>query len=165
MLLHFSREILDMGDTGRPSFFVACQGRPRQMLNYRRRLPHWIPDDAVLFVTWRLAGPPPARPEILTAGNTGRTAFGRHDRLLDGSSTSPLWLRDTRVARMVENALQHGEAVRRLYSLYACVMPNHVHLVFAPNATLPSIMRWLKGRTARAAKPHSRTYRNALLSG
>src|SRR5260370_652114 len=37
------------------------------MLYYRRRLPHWVPDDTVIFVTSWLAGSsPPSRPEILT---------------------------------------------------------------------------------------------------
>jgi putative transposase len=94
------------------------------MLCYRRKLPHWIPDDAVIFITWRLAW----------------------------QHTSPLWLQDPRVARMVENALRYGEAARGLYSLYAWViMPNHVHVVFEPKAPLPGIMCWLKGRTSRAA--------------
>jgi REP element-mobilizing transposase RayT len=30
-------------------------------------------------------------------------------------------------------------------------MPNHVHAIFQPRAEMPSIMRWLKGRTARVA--------------
>jgi len=30
-------------------------------------------------------------------------------------------------------------------------MPNHVHVVFEPHTALPTIMRWLKGRTSRQA--------------
>lgn len=30
-------------------------------------------------------------------------------------------------------------------------MPNHVHVVFEPLSGLPTIMHWLKGRTARKA--------------
>jgi REP element-mobilizing transposase RayT len=123
------------------------------MLVYCRRLPHWVPDDTVIFVTWRLAGSaPPVNPEFLTAENTGRTPFVRKDNELDGSRTGPFWLRDTRIARIVEDALQYGETARGFYALHAWViMPNHVHVVFEPKATLPTIMRWLKGRTARAA--------------
>jgi REP element-mobilizing transposase RayT len=31
------------------------------------------------------------------------------------------------------------------------VMPNHVHTIFQPHTAMPAIMRWLKGRTSRAA--------------
>jgi putative transposase len=117
------------------------------MLCYRRRLPHWIPDDTVVFVTWRLAGSaPPVAPEFPTAENTGRTPFFRKEL------AGPFWLRDARIAPMVENALQYGETVRGFYSLHAWViMPNHVHVVFEPRVALPIIMRWLKGRTGRLA--------------
>src|SRR5580692_8335550 len=100
------------------------------MLFYRRKLPHWVPDDSVISMTWRLAGSaPPSRPEILTAENTGRALSG------------PLWLRDARVARIVEDAIQFGETARGLYALYAWViMPNHVHLVIEPKAALPGVM-------------------------
>ncbi len=30
-------------------------------------------------------------------------------------------------------------------------MPIHVHAIFQPHAGLPTIMRWLKGRTSRVA--------------
>jgi len=54
---------------------------------YRRHLPHWIPDQSVIFVTWRLAGSIPVRaPDILTPENTGRIPFLRHDELLDRST-------------------------------------------------------------------------------
>jgi putative transposase len=119
------------------------------MLLYRRRLPHWIPDNKILFLTWRLAGsPPPPRPAFLTAANTGRTTSNRHPIPAPG----PTWLTDPRIAAIVQNALHHGETARQLYTLYAwVVMSNHVHVVFEPKAPLPEITRWLKGRTARTA--------------
>jgi REP element-mobilizing transposase RayT len=81
----------------------------------------WIPEGAIVFITWRL-----------TAENTGRR-----------SST-------TRVAQIVEDAFRYGETASGLYSLSAWViMPNHVHAVFQPKAAFPGTMRWLKGRTAR----------------
>ena len=53
---------------------------------------------------------------------------------------------------MVVNALHYGETVRRFYQLHAwVVMPNHVHGIFQPHTALPTIMRWLKGRTSRVA--------------
>ncbi|MGB9457774.1 MAG: transposase [Bryobacteraceae bacterium] len=75
-----------------------------------------------------------------------------HDELLDGVAGGPDWLRDSRVASMVVNALLYGETVRRFYQLLAwVVMPNHVHAIFQPCVELPAIMRWLKGRTSRVA--------------
>lgn len=98
------------------------------MLYYRRRLPHWIPDEAVIFVTWRLAGSTPR------------------------CRTGPFWLQDARVAGMIQDTLRHGEARRNFYQLFAWViMPDHVHVVFQPQVPMPSIMRWLKGRTGRLA--------------
>ena len=123
------------------------------MLFYRRHLPHWIPDDVVVFVTWRLAGSvPPQNPELLTAENTGRAKFFVQDEAFDRWRGGPRWLHDSRVASMLAEALQYGEAVRRFYQLHAwAVMPNHVHVLFEPRIELPSVMRWLKGTTARRA--------------
>ena len=98
----------------------------------RRHLPHWIPEDNAVFVTWRLAGSLPRQTEQANRG--------------------PAWLQDSRVAGAVVNALVYGETVRRFYQLDAwLVMPNHVHAIFQPYAAMPSIMRWLKGRTGRVA--------------
>jgi REP element-mobilizing transposase RayT len=123
------------------------------MLDYRRRLPHWIPDHSILFLTWRLAGSRPSPgPELLTSGGTGVVSFAQQDESLARSTSGPFWLRDPRIAAMLEQALRHGEAVRRLYVLHAWViMPNHVHVILEPHLALPEIMRWLKGRTARKA--------------
>ena len=125
------------------------------MLYYRRRLPHWIPDQATVSVTWRLAGSmPPVSPDILTAENTGRTFFARDERL-ERSTRGPFWLREPRIAKMVEDALLYGETTRGFYSLHGWViMPNHVHAVFEPKSALPATMRWLKGRTSREANRH-----------
>jgi putative transposase len=123
------------------------------MLYYRRKLPHWVPDNSIIFITWRLAGSARhSSPEILTAQNTGRIAFAEQDRILDRTRKGPFWLRDARIAKVVENALQYGQHPGGLYTLYAWViMPNHVNVVFEPKAPLPDIMRWLKGRTSRMA--------------
>ena len=50
------------------------------MLYYRRRLPHWIPNNTAIFITWRLAGSvPPKSPDFLTPENTGRISFRERD--------------------------------------------------------------------------------------
>lgn len=115
------------------------------MLYYRRHLPHWIPDRAVLFVTWRLAGSMPLEdPDILTVGNTGRIPFFRRDELLDRTTSGPFWLRDPDIAGIIRDALLYGEAERRFYTLLGWViMPNHVHAVFEPHSAVPATMQWL----------------------
>ena len=123
------------------------------MLYYRRRLPHWIPDDVAFFITWRLAGSvPPKSPDIWTAENTGRISFRERDERLGRSASGPFWLREPAIAGMVEDALLYGETKRDFYTLHGWViMPNHVHVVLEPHTALPRMMRWLKGRTGRQA--------------
>jgi REP element-mobilizing transposase RayT len=123
------------------------------MLLYRRRLPHWIPDHAAVFITWRLAGSLPlSAPEILTAENTGRTSFRHYDEPLDHCYSGPFWLQDPRIATLLAEALRYGEITREWYLLHAWViMPDHVHVVLEPHKPLPGIMCWLKGRTSRVA--------------
>ena len=105
------------------------------MIYSRRRLPHWVPDNVPVFVTWRLAG---TLPRI--AGN----AF---------VAQGPRWLNDERVASMIVQALHYDESTRRLYDLHAYViMPNHVHVVWQPRISMSRILQWLKGVTANRAK-------------
>lgn len=117
------------------------------MAEYRRRLPHFHPDGAYLFVTWRLHGSVPvAEPDVIypTPGH----AFAAQDRAL-GRAPGVLWLTDTRVARRVAVAIRAAER-RNFYELSAwVVMPNHVHLLILPRKPVPQIMHWLKGTTAR----------------
>ena len=142
---------------------------------HRRRLPHWVPEGAVIFMTWRLAGSEPIHPEFLvklanradgrrqksivcpTFGVTATdSAAATHSLMATeaGMATKlgPVWLQDRRVARVVVDTLQYGESVRQFYELHAWViMANHVHVIFQPRGEMPGIMRWLKGRTARQA--------------
>jgi hypothetical protein len=102
---------------------------------YRRRLPHWIPTDAILFLTWRLAGSPPAPPaEVFSRENADFNAVhSLEEQLDDRAASGPFWLQETRVASMLAKALRYGEAVRQSYWLYAWViMPNHVHVMLRP---------------------------------
>jgi putative transposase len=133
----------------------ACQ----PVMFYRRKLPHWHPDDLAeatfLFITWRLAGSIPRtrlpQPPTAAPRSAGR-AFLALDREVDQAAFGPVWLRDDRVARVVADALLYGESGRHFYQLRAWViMPNHVHALLRPKTSLPVITRWLKGSTARQA--------------
>ena len=104
------------------------------MPEYRRHLPHLLPDAAPVFLTWRLHGSVPS------CKGENRQCSG------------PRWLMDTRVAPLVAEAIMAGEAERNFYSLHAWViMPNHVHLLITPKIPLAKITRWIKGSTARRA--------------
>ena len=118
----------------------------------RRRLPHRVPDESAVFVTWRLAGTTPHIPALLTNDPHPGRVFLLQDRELDRTPVGPRWLKDPRIASVVAEALLYGEAARGLYHLLAWViMPNHVHVVLEPNGKLPDIMRWLKTATAYRA--------------
>ena len=115
----------------------------------RRHLPHWVPDEAAFFVTWRLAGSIPFGADLQS---NRAESFLERDEGLDCFDPGPVWLQDCRIAQVIADALLYGESVRQFYDLYAWViMSNHVHVVFQPRVELPRIMRWLKGRTARQA--------------
>jgi putative transposase len=121
------------------------------MAEYRRRLPHFHPDDAYLFLTWRLWGSLPALPPSHLYPTRGH-AFVAADRALEHNRTGPVWLKDPRIARLVVETILAGEKERLFYELYAwAVMPNHVHLLILPKVAVPVITRWLKGSTARRA--------------
>jgi hypothetical protein len=60
-----------------------------------------------------------------------RRRFAMIEKYLDKSETGPLWLKNERVADMVSDSLRYRDG--KVYRLDAfCVMPNHVHVVFAP---------------------------------
>ena len=92
-------------------------------MEYRRNLPHFQPDGATLFITFRLYGTLP-----WSSGRDGR-AFVLADRELGRATTGPSWLKQPRIAECVAETIRAGDSLRRLYELGAfVVMPNHVHL-------------------------------------
>ena len=127
------------------------------MVFYRRRMPHWHPAGKALFVTWRLYGSLPAK--VRERNQSSRLVrpfpsddFLAVDRELDQAQRGQLWLRDPRIAKIIEDALHQGEAVQRLYALWAyVVMPNHVHVLLTPGEPLERITKLLKGYTSRQA--------------
>jgi putative transposase len=123
---------------------------------YERHLPHWQPDGAALFVTWRLYGSLPRTVEARKIESAGK-AFAATDRELDLAATGPRWLQDERVAQCVVEALRYGERRLGLYQLRAWVlMINHVHILIYPQTELSKITKAIKNFSARQA--------NAILS-
>ena len=122
------------------------------MVYYERNLPHWIPDGKLLFLTWRLHGSIPlailqqlqrdAEPE------KGKR-FLRFDRELDRAGFGPQWMREEKIASIVQGEIL-GIAQRRWYVAHSwVVMPNHVHLLLEPKVALKEITQAIKGRSAR----------------
>ena len=119
------------------------------MSYHERHLPHWQPEGAALFITWRLYGSLPRVPVPIEHQPAGK-AFAAIDRELDRAATGPTWLRDERVAQCVVDALKYGEMNLHLYKLRAWVlMANHVHILIYPEADLSKITKSIKNFSAR----------------
>jgi putative transposase len=117
---------------------------------HERHLPHWQPEGAALFVTWRLFGSLPNT--SIRESLPSASAFEALDRKLDLATAGPLWLKDKRVAQCVVDALEYGERELRLYELQAWVlMANHVHILIYPKVNLSRITKSIKNLSARRA--------------
>ena len=119
---------------------------------YRRHLPHYQPQGATYFITFRLSGTLPkevvenliferdrAIRVFRTLNNDQEKKsllknqrwkyYKKFDALLDKSTNGPFWLRNPAVAAIVLKALHSHDS--KSYDLLAyCIMPNHVHLIF-----------------------------------
>jgi putative transposase len=116
---------------------------------YRRCLPHWLPEEKAIFLTWRLFGSLPAvrrRDAQLSAGEK----FNATEKILDRALSGPLWLKNPRIAQLVVDAILRGASELHHYDAHSfSVMPNHVHLLLTPKLQVRKITRALKGATAR----------------
>ena len=118
---------------------------------YERRLPHWDPEDAAIFITWRLYGsfPKPA-PEWdrLPPGKR----FVAEDEALARLGTGPHHLRHPAIAELVAKSIKYGSDTLNLYELHSWViMPNHVHILIYPAASIPRITGAIKTYSAKHA--------------
>ena len=121
--------------------------------HYRRHLPHHVPTDFPIFLTWNLKGAMPreaaerlrsARDQLerqpLRPGETLWARVDRHEKILFGladellakETRGPFHLKDPDAAQIVEDAILFGVLDR--YDLFAwCVMANHVHVIHKAN--------------------------------
>jgi len=135
---------------------------------YARHLPHQIPPDTPIFITWNLKGAMPtseieavrrerarleARPPRtgeITADRRIRESkilFAAADRYLDPAVDGPANLGDPNAARIVDDFIRSGAGQH--YGLFAwCVMSNHVHVLLKPNGELKDVMQRIKGSTS-----------------
>ena len=151
----------------------------KYQLFYQRKLPHFQPEGATLFITFRLHGSLPSsviqlldeqvrimNEELIrqaTSSNYGdrmilaqEHLFEKWDGELDIARFGPHWLAESEIAEMVCEALRFWDGV--YYTLEAfCVMPNHVHWVITPLHkdgqvfSLSKIMHSIKRYTANQA--------------
>ena len=115
-------------------------------MEYHRNLPHFHPEGASLFITFRLHGTLP-----MSSRRDG-AAFAASDRELERTTSGPDWLKQPKVAECVTEVIRQGETTRNLYRLGAfVVMPNHVHILIEPEVPLPQITHYVKGVSAKKA--------------
>jgi putative DNA methylase len=118
---------------------------------YRRRLPHLDIPGSPVFVTWRLWGSLPQDHAFSREEVASGEAFAALDRLLDTARSGPVYLRRPEIADLVSQQLRVA-CSKGLCSLHAyVVMPNHVHVLWTPEVSLPALVRRVKGPTARSA--------------
>jgi REP element-mobilizing transposase RayT len=120
---------------------------------YRRHLPHWQPQGAVLFVTFRLKGSLPY--EVIESLRAERESakislrglptsehayqnalddqryFDQWEEYLDKAGFGPRWLSQPEIAGIMKEALRYRDG--KVFDLHAyCIMSNHVHVIFEP---------------------------------
>jgi len=137
------------------------------MAYYERQLPHWHPEVAWLFVTWRLYGslpvdklkhvppadklkhvPPADKLKHVPSGEV----FRAFDRALDAALHGPMWLKEPRVASAVCQAIHQAESPRQLCKLGGfVVVSNHVHVLVMPLQPASKVTHWIRGVSARNA--------------
>jgi tRNA threonylcarbamoyl adenosine modification protein (Sua5/YciO/YrdC/YwlC family) len=142
-------------------------------IRYGANLPHWSRNAATYAVTFRLVDSLPVdvvadwkrekRSIVANARQQGRELSESErermtqlfstkvERLLD-AGTGGCWLRDERVAAIVQEALTYFDQQR--YHLVAwCIMPNHVHAIVRPERSFSfsQILQTWKSVTAHKA--------------
>ncbi len=145
---------------------------------YRRNLPHIQPENALIFVTYRLAFDIPKEvlsnlleirklydSKLVKVNKVEKSKlkkicnkylFEIEDKYLNLCRKSPLWLQNEEVTQIVMNSLRFNDG--KLYELHlAMIMPNHVHMIIKPltdsnkPVSLAKIMKDHKSFTANEA--------------
>jgi putative DNA methylase len=134
------------------------QGTPPPKGWYRRgerHPPHFDGGAIPQFVTFRLAGTLPRaklanwKDELKLNRISDQEFHSRIEAYLDAASGA-CWMKQPRIADVVQNALLHFDAER--YALHGwVVMPNHVHVMITPAAgrRLPDLVHSWKSFTAK----------------
>ncbi|MBL7094737.1 transposase [candidate division KSB1 bacterium] len=152
---------------------------------YRRKLPHFQPVEAVLFITFRLVGSLPSHvidkleqeknrmekmlgkvddPEIWKElrYEQQKRWFAKYDNYLDNAKDGAKWLGDERIARLVFESLKYRD--NKVYRLDAfSIMPNHVHLVAKPLVRQDGILPYSISKILHSLKRYTATEANKIL--
>lgn len=129
---------------------------------YERNRPHIHPPNAVLFVTFRLAGSVPKAvlaqykaeknwieneigriaekndireldaDHLIRLKEFHRTWFGRFEKILDSAKDGPMWLGQPEIREIVSDKLTAGDNSEYRLDAFS-IMSNHVHAVLKPN--------------------------------
>jgi REP element-mobilizing transposase RayT len=127
---------------------------------YRRRLPHIQPENAVYFITIRLAGTlPKSLIEILNnqlesenfTEKAKQAYFDQIEEFLDYEKDGPTWLKQKDIAQIVIDSLHFYD--NKEYKLISyCIMSNHVHFIaYKIKKPLFQVIKNLKTYTATQA--------------
>ena len=132
--------------------------------HYERNLPHRLPGEATLFITYRLAGSLPREvvarmaEEARLPGPARKKAFAHYDNWLDAEASGPHWLTRPGVAAIVKESIHFYTPTYDTLHAY-CLMSNHVHLLLS----LPSALAKPFSQVLQAQKRYSATQANRLL--
>ena len=146
---------------------------------YHQKLPHYQPDHAVYFVTYRLAGSIPMEtirrlrqeyeatqinipglfsdPEKIKSAKyeLQKRYFSHFDSLLDKKLNEPYWLEHDPVAHIVAASLHFLD--EKLIELCCfCIMPNHVHVLFSLKDDEQDMFRIMQQHKSFTAKEANR---------
>ncbi len=123
----------------------------KDVITYRRNLPHILPKGGIFFITFRLAGTLPATVlnKLIEERNmyiknadkdkskkkkykADKRFFSGYDKWLDSCQTGPVWFKNSIIAKIVYDIILKFD--KNKYRLLCfCVMPNHAHLLIDLN--------------------------------
>jgi len=133
---------------------------------YRRKLPHIQPKDAVLFITFRLKGTLPKQLMLtlneqleqdkainITHKTKQKEALDDYyeaiEQTFDLAKYGPDWLKQDKAAQLVADSLHYLDE-KELKLICYCIMSNHVHFIaYQFKQPVHKIMNSLKTYTAR----------------
>lgn len=140
------------------------------MITYTRNLPHFHPNEATFFITFRLYSSisflklKELKSEFETRKkelffqygidkdfksklySLQKLYFLRFDNLLDSAIEGPQWLKEDCVAEIVSDKIFEFDILKYNLIVFS-IMPNHVHLVFKPNENLKIAESNIAGKT------------------
>jgi putative transposase len=154
-----------------------------EIFKHGESLPHWQQGEAMQFVTFRLADAMP-QTKLRQWREERETWIHHHPKPWDNKSEAEYhrlftwkiedWLdqgagscifKKVECRQVLEDALMHDHLSKATHHAWV-IMPNHVHLLFTPNAAIEKLMQSWKGVSARKIRQGSiwqKNYRDTLI--